>query len=188
MSKKWVLQSEFQCPLESHGFLGLGALLACLSPIVSDKGMWDMKTQTVPKTSSHYLYYKPMQDPADTGSRMSLCGLKEHLARPEGRATPSLWQGYLSLIHFPARPAFLCLSHHSFQVALPVSHDRQMSLCLIMGAFHVLPRVFWILSYKWPLYKLDPHALPASPKSSRQHSCSFVMLLYGAHRVYYLMV
>lgn len=49
-----------------------------------------MKTQTVPRTGSHYLYYESMQDPADTASRMSSCGLKEHLAGPEDRATPSV--------------------------------------------------------------------------------------------------
>lgn len=80
-----------------------------------------MKTQAAPKIS-HY-----RQDPADMVNRMSLCGLKEHLAGHEGRAPLSLWQCHLALISFPARPAFLCL------FSSPVSRDRQKSLCLING-------------------------------------------------------
>lgn len=68
-----------------------------------------------------------------------------------------------------------------------------------MGAFHVLLKVFWILSYKWPLYKLDLHALLTNlicmhclqrlRAQGNTSIRSFVMLLYGAHRVaYYLMV
>lgn len=42
---------------------------------------------------------------------------RELLAGHEARATPSLSQCHHSLMYFPPQPAFLCLSHHSFQVA-----------------------------------------------------------------------